>query len=179
MLVPVGRRQRQRWNGSIEEMVCCAVVLWDGQVVRDGVDVVGARHAHSAYALASRSPPQRALAVHGHVVPGQSHHAESRELEIGVAVGVALAVAPGAVELEAVELDGESLFRPEGVNFVGACLSLNCSIEEWVRYVRGGFEELLEAAFELALLGARLVGGDRPPQRPLRRGGRWRARGRR
>ena len=62
----------------------------------------------------------------GHVVAGQSHHPVPRELEIGIAVRVALAVATGAVEFKAVELDGEFLLRPEGVYFVGACLSLNC-----------------------------------------------------
>ena len=55
----------------------------------------------------------------------------SCELQIGVAVGIALAVAAGAVELEAVELDGEVVLWPEGVDFVGVCLSFNYSIEEW------------------------------------------------
>jgi hypothetical protein len=43
----------------------------------------------------------------GHVVPGQAHNAVAGELEIGIAGGVALAVPAGAVELEAVELDGQ------------------------------------------------------------------------
>ena len=43
----------------------------------------------------------------------------SCELEVGVAVRIALAVATGSVELEAVELDSELMFRPEGVDFVG------------------------------------------------------------
>jgi len=85
----------------------------------------------------------------------------SCELQVGVAVGVLLAVATGAVELEAVELHSEVVLWPEGVDFVGRLLSFNYCIEGWARYVGGGLYQCLEAALELAFLGAWLVGGDR------------------
>jgi hypothetical protein len=122
-------------------------------------------------------PPEGALAVNGDVVPCEAHYAVAGQLEVGVAVGVALAIATRAVELEAVELDGEPLVGPKGVHFVRGLLSLHCSIEGWGRNVRGGLEEGLEAPLQEAFLGARLVGGDRPAKRaPL--AGRWRGRGR-
>jgi hypothetical protein len=86
-------------------------------------------------------PPQGALAVDGHVVPGEPHYAVAGQLEVGVAGGVALAIAAGAVKLEAVELDGEPLLGPEGVDLVRGLLSFNCSIEGWGRNVAGGLEE--------------------------------------
>ena len=85
----------------------------------------------------------------------------SCELQVGVAVRIALPVATGSVELEAVELDSELLFRPEGVDFVGRLLSFNYRIEGGARYVGGGLQECFEAALELALLGAGRLGGDR------------------
>jgi hypothetical protein len=121
--------------------------------------------ALSAYASRKPDPPEGALAVHGDVIPRQSHHAVSHQLEIGVAVRVELAVAAGSVELEAVELDRETLLWPEGIDFVGGCFSAYCSIEGWTRYVGGGLQELLETPFELALLGAGFVGGDRFSER--------------
>src|SRR5919112_3714118 len=124
-------------------MVRCAVVLWDGQVVREGVDVVAARHASSLFGREPQAP-ERALAMHGHVIPGQPHHPVSCELEVGVAVSVAFAIAPGAVELEAVELDGEALLWPEGIDFVGGFLSFNCGIEDGRRYVAGGLYQCFE-----------------------------------
>jgi hypothetical protein len=69
-------------------------------------------------------PPEGALAVAG-------------QLEVSVAGGVALAIAAGAVKLEAVELDGEPLLGPEGVDLVRGLLSFNCSIEGWSRECRG------------------------------------------
>ena len=74
-------------------------------------------------------PAQRSLAVDGHVVPSQAHHAVADQLEVRVAGRVSLAVATGAVELEAVELDGELLVDPEGIDLVRGLLSLNCGIE--------------------------------------------------
>jgi hypothetical protein len=103
--------------------------------------------------------------VDAHVVPGEAHHAVAGQLEVGVAGGVALAIAAGAMELEAVEPDRQALVRPEGVDFVSGLLSLNCSIEGGGRYVGCGFQEGFEAPFREALLGAGLVGGDRPPKR--------------
>ena len=82
---------------------------------------------------------QRALAVDAHVVPREAHHAVPGQLEVGVAGGVALAIAAGAVELEAVELDGQALVGPEGVHLVRGLLSFNCSIEGRGRNVGGGF----------------------------------------
>ena len=88
------------------------------------------------------------------------------QLQVGVARGVALAVAAGAVELEAVELDGEPLVRPVGVDLVGAGLSFHQGIEERARNVGVVLEKQPEASLELAPLGARPVRGDRLSQRP-------------
>ena len=70
--------------------------------------------------------------------------------------GIPLAIAARAVELEAVELDGEPFGGPVRVHFVRGWLSFDCSIEGWGRYLGARFEEGLEAPFEDALLGARL-----------------------
>src|SRR5829696_8084424 len=78
-------------------------------------------------------PPQRALAVDGHIVPCQAHHAVSDELQVRIAGRVALAISARAVELEAVELDGETVLGPKRIHFVSGLLSLNCRIEAWGR----------------------------------------------
>ena len=67
--------------------------------------------------------------MQGDVIPRQSHHTLPSQLEIGVTGGVALAIAPGSVELEAVELDRETLLWPEGIDFVYGCFSAHCSMK--------------------------------------------------
>jgi hypothetical protein len=68
--------------------------------------------------------------VEGDVVPGEAHHADADELEIAVARRIPLVVAAAAVELEAVELNGELLLRPIGVDLVCMCLSVDQGIED-------------------------------------------------
>jgi hypothetical protein len=63
------------------------------------------------------------------VIPGQPHDPVPDELEIRVAVGVPLAVATGAVEIEAVELDDEPFRFPVRINLVSCGFSLNYGIE--------------------------------------------------
>src|SRR5215207_2180714 len=123
--------------------------------------------AGTGSSLRTREPhaPERAFAVNGHVVPREAHDAAPGELEVRVAVRVTLAVAARAVEPEAVELDGQLLLRPERVDLVRALLSFNRGIEERARYVWCRSQQFLEAPLQEALLGARLVGGDRPPER--------------
>src|SRR5215207_1356109 len=118
--------------------------------------------------LRTREPhaPERAFAVNGHVVPREVHDAAPGEFEVRVAVRVTFAVAARAVEPEAVELDGQLLLRPERVDLVRALLSFNRGIEERARYVWcSSSQQVLEAPFQEALLGARLVGGNRPAER--------------
>jgi hypothetical protein len=78
----------------------------------------------------------------------------ARELQIGVACSVAFTVAASAVELEAVDLDGEAVGWPVCVDLVGCCCSLNYGIEGGGPNVGGGLQERFEPPFELALLGA-------------------------
>src|SRR5829696_8990832 len=123
--------------------------------------------AGTGSSLRAREPhaPERAFAVNRHVVPREVHDAAPGEFEVRVAVRVTLAVAARAVEAEAVELDGQLLLRPERVDLVRALLSFDRGIEERARYVGWRSQQFLEAPFQDALLGARLVGGNRPPER--------------
>ena len=51
-------------------------------------------------------------------------HPVAGELEVGVGLGVSLAVQAGAVVREAVELHDEAMLGPEGIDLVGAELSI-------------------------------------------------------
>jgi hypothetical protein len=83
-----------------------------------------------------------------------------------LARGVPLLVPARAVELEAVELDRELLLRPVDVDFVSSGLSLDQGIEGGHRKVRRGIEQRPALPLEPALLAARPIGGDHPPQGP-------------
>jgi hypothetical protein len=102
--------------------------------------------------------------VDGHVVPSQAEDSIAGELEIRVAGGVPLAVAASAVEFEAVELDGETVLCPEGVNLMRPGLTVNESIEERARDVEVLLEHQLEEPLQLTPLGAGRIGGSRLPQ---------------
>src|SRR5688572_16852453 len=110
-------------------------------------------------------PTNCPLAVHGHVIPREAHDPITSELQVRVACGVPLAVAARSVELEAIDLDGEPVIRPERVDLMDAGLAVDQGIERRARNVLGGLEKLPEPALEPALLGAASVGGDGLPKR--------------
>src|SRR5215213_6069168 len=98
----------------------CAYALrpstpWRGRAAARG----GEREPHTS---------KGAVRVRCHVVPGESQNAVPQQLQVGVARRVALTVAAGTMEFEAVELNGESA-RPPGVHLVGAGFTVHQGIE--------------------------------------------------
>jgi hypothetical protein len=72
------------------------------------------------------------VAVDGDFAPRQAHDPVAGELQIGVGGGVALAVAAGSVEREAIELDDEPVSGPDGVHLGCVSVALNQRVEERV-----------------------------------------------
>ena len=88
------------------------------------------------------------------VVPGEADDAVADELEVGVAGGVPLAVAAGAVVGETVELGDEAVGRPEGVDFVDVPLALEEGVQQWA-----GESSLLDELVEAFLSSLRVWRG--------------------
>src|SRR5215211_6598509 len=143
-------------------MLSRTVVLRDGQIFGKRVDVVGTGDVIEASRIECQADTaQRAVLVDGRLIPCEVDHPISSELQVGVAGGVALVVAAGPVELEAVELKHEPVCRPVDIDLVSAGLSGDQGVEAGPRDLWRSLEELFESALQLALLRAGAVGGDR------------------
>src|SRR5215208_2069810 len=120
---PAGRRERSGCRPR--EPWSRAYALAASGRLSPGSCTVGPRRPEARPPGREPDASQRALAVDGHVVPRQAHDAAARQLQVRIAGGIAFAVAAGAVNLEAVELDGELVGWPEGVDLVRGLLSFD------------------------------------------------------